>query len=237
MLAASIGENNAAGLVGTGLSPAIACEPGHDLELLAEILPGGRDYWPTWGAALCWWATRLLDAFTFCDTATQGLVLLLQSYYRFEIPSISAATQEGFCASLATAANSYAETAPERATEEELAGLVGASGKPIGQSDFAFAYLDVGALQFMGIMPRGIEFEAWYRNFGDSTMMYVVGENFAVYISYEWTTSREHSTACPTRRRHPKRTASPEWCAGPAPADPHRHAITPTRWRPGERAA
>ncbi len=231
-----LGENNRPPdwIGDLGLSPAIAVRNlRHDLELLAEYSLAGRDYLADLGGRPYGWLGNqgFGDAFTFCDTATQGLVLLLQSYYRFEIPSINAATQEGFCASLATAANSYAETDPERATEEELAGLVGASGKPIGQSDFAFAYLDVGALQFMGIMPRGIEFEAWYRNFGDSTMMYVVGENFAVYISYEWTTfPMEAFYRLPTLQGViPETYCFAEWCAGPGPTPtPTGQAITPT---------
>ena len=44
----------------------------------------------------------------------------------------------------------------------------------LASSNYAFAYLDVGATQYMGIMPGGISFRALYRNFGDSSMMFVV---------------------------------------------------------------
>ena len=217
-----------------GISPAIAVRNlRHDLELLADNTLGGRDYLiATGGRPYGWLGTEGFgDDFTFCDSATQSLVLLLSSYYRYEVPVITAPNQEDFCRTLSAEANHYAETDPQQATEEEVAGNVGASGKPIFESDFAFTYLDVGALQYMGIMPRGVEFEAWYRNFGDSTMMYVVGDNFAVYLSYNWTTMPEDRFyRLPTLQGVvPETYCFAEWCVGPGPTPtPTGAAITPT---------
>ena len=158
-------------------------------------------------------------------------MLLLRTYYRYEAPPIEAPDISIFCSTLAADANRYAESDPERVTEEELAGVVGASGKPIAESDLAFAYLDVGALQYMGVIPRGTPFEAWYRNFGESSMMYVVGDNFAVYVSRNWTTlSEEDFYRLPTLQGViPETYCFADWCSGPGPTPtPTGQVPTPT---------
>jgi hypothetical protein len=215
-----------------GLTPAISVRNlRHDLEILADITLAGRDYLET-GRPFGWLGTEGFgDDFSFCDNATQSLVLLMQIYYRYEVPPIEAPNQEQFCRALSADVNNYVETDPERITEEELAGDVGRTGRPVVESDFAFAYLDVGALQYMGIIPRGIEFETWYRNFGESTMMYVVGEDFAVYVSYEWTTlPQDRYYRLPTLQGViPETYCFAAWCAGPGPTPtPTGYAITPT---------
>lgn len=218
-----------------GTTPGIAVRNlRHDLELLADITLAGpeRDYLGDTRRPYGWLGTEgFADELTFCDSATQSLILVLRRYYRYQVPPIEAPDAASFCSALEADANAYAETDPERATEEEIAGVVGATGRPVAVSDYAFAYLDVAALQYMGIMPRGVQFEAWYRNFGGSNMMYVVGDNFAVYISREWTTLPEDVFyRLPTLQGViPETYCFAEWCAGPGPTPtPTGQVPTPT---------
>jgi hypothetical protein len=203
----------------------------HDLEILADITLEGRDYLPN-GRPEGWSGTAGFgDELSFCSTGTQTLILLMQQYYRYAAPEVQAERVEDVCRVFEVDVNAYAESEPEQISEEELEGIVGRSGKPVAASDLAFAYLDVGALQYMGTMPRGIEFEAWFRNFGESTMMYVVGENFAVYVSYNWTTlPEERYFRLPTLDGViPETYCFAEWCAGPGPTPtPTGQAPTPT---------
>jgi hypothetical protein len=71
----------------------------------------------------------------------------------------------------------------------------------------------------MGIMPPGTKFKAWYRNFGDSTMMFVSGEEFAVYVDLRWTTlSPDIFARLPTLEGvKPLTFCDARWCNGPAP--------------------
>ena len=69
-------------------------------------------------------------------------------------------------------------------------------------SNYAFSYLDVAATQYMGVMPAGTQFRALYRNYGDSNMMFVQGDNFALYVDMRFTSlSRRPSAACRRWRR------------------------------------
>ncbi len=231
--------------LGEGIRPpgwigAIGLAPGiyvrnlrHDLEMLADIILQGRAYLDALGGRPYGWLGNqgFGDDSTFCPNETQALSLLLGTYYRYRLPDITAPDITTFCRTLAADVNAYAESDPERVSEEELAGVVGVSGKPIAEADFAFAYLDVAALQYMGTIPRGVPFEAWYRNFGESKMMYVVGENFAVYVAYPWTTLPEDRFyRLPTLQGViPETYCFAEWCAGPGPTPtPTGQAPTPT---------
>ncbi|GAB4571462.1 MAG: hypothetical protein Kow0077_08170 [Anaerolineae bacterium] len=204
----------------------------HDLELLADIVLEGREDHLIEGRPEGWNGVQGFgDDLTFCPTAVQGLVMLLQQYYRYELPTVSAENQELFCRTVGQDASAYWETGPEQVTFEELAGFVGASGRPLAESDWAFAYLDVAALQYMGIMPKGTPFEAWYRNFGDSTMMYVVGQDFALYVSQRWTTLPEEVFyRLPTLDGViPETYCFAAWCSGPGPTPtPTGQVPTPT---------
>lgn len=83
----------------------------------------------------------------------------------------------------------------------------------------AFSYLDVTALQFMGPMPYDIEFRPWYRNFQDSDMMFVTGENFAVFVDRRWTNMPEEVfRLLPNLEgRKPLTFCDATWCNGPGP--------------------
>src|SRR5690606_4870785 len=87
------------------------------------------------------------------------------------------------------------------------------------RSRLAFSYLDVAALQYMGIMPLDVEFRPWYRNFQESNMMFVSGENFAVYIDRRFTTMPDEAfRILPSLEgRKPLTFCDATWCNGPGP--------------------
>lgn len=152
-----------------------------------------------------------------CSPRLQNLVLLTQQAYQYELPQTDA-QGPAFCAQINESVNHQIENPP---THEEQAAIEAT----IQAYDFnaesrnAFAYLDTAALQYMGVMPWGTKFRAWYRNFGESTMMFVSGPDFAVYIDRRWTTMEPLTFAgLPTLEgRVPLTFCDAEWCNGPAP--------------------
>ncbi len=87
------------------------------------------------------------------------------------------------------------------------------------KSRFAFSYLDVTALQYMGPMPYDMEFRPWYRNFQESDMMFVTGQDFAVFIDRKWTNMPEEVfRLLPNLEgRKPLTFCDARWCNGPGP--------------------
>jgi hypothetical protein len=77
----------------------------------------------------------------------------------------------------------------------------------------------VAALQYMGVMPWDTEFRAWYRNFNESNMMFVSGENFALFIDRRFTTMEEEvfRTLPTLEGRKPLTFCDAGWCNGPGP--------------------
>ena len=71
----------------------------------------------------------------------------------------------------------------------------------MAESRNAFAYDDSGATVYFGVLPWGTEFRAWYRNFGESTMMFVSGDEFAIFIDRRWTTMDEDTFPHPAHIR------------------------------------
>jgi hypothetical protein len=69
------------------------------------------------------------------------------------------------------------------------------------------------------VMPVGTKFKAWYRNFGDSTMMFVSGNDFAVFIDRRWTTLADDifSRLPTTEGVKPLTFCDATWCNGPGP--------------------
>ncbi len=175
----------------------------HDLELLADTLarvPRPRG----------WQGVEPLAA---CDLNAQNLVLLAQQAYALTLESVPAGA--GFCGQAALAANQITENPPETAVVEAAA----ADTRFMAESDYAFTYLDPAATQYMGIMPAGVKFKAWYRNFGESTMMFVSGEDFAVYVDLRWTTMdpNEFIRLPTTEGVKPLTFCDAKWCNGPGP--------------------
>jgi len=177
----------------------------YDLELLADA---------TLGAGIRprgWQGTDQIEA---CRPQVQTLVAIVVQQYQF-VPDASVLSAPNFCEALEVAANNAAENPPVRDTEA----ISAEEEKYLGEANYAFAYLDAAATQFMGIMPAGIKFRAWYRNFNGSTMMFVSGDNFALFIDRHWTTMSERGfNTLPTLEgKLPLTFCDANWCNGPSP--------------------
>jgi len=176
----------------------------HDLELLADLSMGP-------GARPRGWQGE--DPLTRCDPLIQDLAFLAQQSYSITIQVDQ--SQGSYCALIAEQANLLVEAPPT----EEIAQPEEGEEFVTYQSEFAFSYLDPAALQYMGVMPRGVRFRPWYRNFGNSTMMFVSGEDFAVYIDLRWTNMPpEAFDRLPTTEGvRPLTFCDAAWCNGPGP--------------------
>jgi hypothetical protein len=178
----------------------------HDLELLADIGLGE-------GARPNGWQG---DSEIFrCEPELQTLVFLAERAYEYELP-VTSATGREYCREVFISANSIIENPPQPDPEEELAEV---ELQFTAEAQYAFAYLDPAATDYMGIMPAGTFFRAWYRNFGGSSMMFVSGEDFAVFIDRRWTTLDEDVyRRLPTLEGiRPLTFCDAGWCNGPSP--------------------
>ncbi len=176
----------------------------HDLELLTdetlafETRPNG------WQGAL---------PLARCTPLEQQLVFIARVQYAYTTETIDPLAGD-FCAQASAGANLLVETPPARDVVE------GEDESPqISNSQIAFTYLDVAATQYMGMMPLDTQFRALYRNFSESTMMFVVGEDFAVYIDQRWTNLPDTVfRGLPTLEGvRPIAFCDAEWCQGPGP--------------------
>ncbi|MFN8371906.1 MAG: hypothetical protein U0694_03380 [Anaerolineae bacterium] len=175
----------------------------HDLEALADQTQGV-------GARPNGWQGT--DPLMRCSVLQQNVVLVAQQQYDVLLPAASA----DFCVQAEGVANQAIENPP---VEDVVSAAAEAESRFVAQSQWAFAYLDVQALQYMGQMPAGVEFRAWYRNFNTSSMMFVSGEDFAVYIDRRWTTmTQEIFDQLPTLEGvRPLTFCDANWCNGPGP--------------------
>lgn len=149
-----------------------------------------------------------------CEPLVQGLVLIAQNSYAFVVDETLGSSPD-FCELIEFTANSVVENPPpEDAQTEQVQ-----DSRYMAESRNAFSYLDVGTRQYMGIMPSGTEFRAWYRNYGESNMMFVSGDNFALYIDRRWTTMEiEVFRTLPTLNGvKPLTFCDASWCNGPGP--------------------
>ncbi len=173
----------------------------HDLELLANAL--GRVPRPR--------GWQGIDPIQICDPTLQNLVVMAVFDYQFSREGLTEGA--AYCQQLDVAANQLAENPPisEAASEQD--------SRFRAESRLAFSYLDQAATQYMGVMPYGIEFKAWYRNYGESTMMFVSGQDFAVFIDRRWTTLDENDfRSLPTIEGvRPLTFCDAIWCNGPGP--------------------
>ena len=174
----------------------------HDLELLADTTLG-QDVRPHG-----WQRESDLQR---CQPAVQDLVLL-DAQYEFDPAAYDEATP--YCASIAAAANQLAENPPVEDVE-----VAEADSRYQAESESAFSYLDVGATEYMGVMPLGVRFRAWYRNFQDLQMMFVSGDDFALFIDRRWTTLPQNIfDSLPTLEGiAPLTFCDANWCNGPQP--------------------
>ncbi|MGJ3240067.1 MAG: hypothetical protein ACFE0Q_15270 [Anaerolineae bacterium] len=152
-----------------------------------------------------------------CAPSLQNLVVLISNTYPFSLPQTDA-IGSSYCALVRIAANFVVENPPspevlEELTQDELAERLSA------ESRNAFTYDDPAAQVYYGVMPWGTSFRAWYRNFGESTMMFVSGDGFALFIDRRWTTlSEEVFRTLPTLEGViPMTFCDASWCNGPAP--------------------
>ncbi len=179
----------------------------HDLELLADQTLGPDVRPRGWQNA---------DPLARCTPVVQNLVLFVEQAFAISPDLVAGAD---YCARAEAEANRIAENPPVLDVVEEE------RGRFLAESEFAFAYLDAAATQYMGIMPGGTRFRAWYRNFvspdseSQSRMMFVSGEDFAVFVDRRWTTlPEEEFFSLPTLDGvRPLTFCDAGWCNGPAP--------------------
>ncbi|MEO0561301.1 MAG: hypothetical protein AAF125_04270 [Chloroflexota bacterium] len=160
------------------------------------------------------------DALRTCTPLVQDLVIVIESQYAAD--EVTPFTRNNldasptYCEEIREAANQFMELRPP--TEDERRQLA-AAGAFTYESDFAFSYLDTAALEYMGTMPRGTPFRAWYRNFNESTMMFVSGQDFALYIDRRFTTMpQDVFDRLPTLEGvAPLTFCDADWCDGPSP--------------------
>jgi hypothetical protein len=146
-----------------------------------------------------------------CAPAVQSLVFLVERNYPFTIDDIDP-TAADYCAQVAESVNSLVENPPVLDVVEE-------NVRFSASSNFAFAYLDLAATEYMGIMPGGVQFRAVYRNFGESNMMFVSGLDFALWVDRRFTTIEETLfNSLPTvENADPVTYCDARWCNGPGP--------------------
>lgn len=148
-----------------------------------------------------------------CEPLDQVLVFISEVNYSFFVDETFADTDR-FCDLTSLAANNLAENPPEILVEDEVEDT-----RFLAESRTAFTYLDVAATQYMGPMPYGVQFRAWYRNFAESNMMFVSGNDFALFIDRRWTTMPEDVfIQLPTLEDvRPLAFCDAAWCNGPGP--------------------
>lgn len=188
---------------------AISTSPGanylnlrHDVELFTDAVQGFGQR-PTG-----WQGNNPLER---CAPAVNQLATLVQRNFEITFSDLDPAATD-FCAQIANAANAVVENPP-------VIDEVEAEIRFNATSNYAFSYLDVAALEYMGIMPGGTPFRAVYRNFGDSNMMFVAGGDFALYVDRRFTTLPETIyNSLPTLEGiDPIAYCDARWCNGPGP--------------------
>lgn len=156
------------------------------------------------------------DPLSRCDTTLQTLVTLVSVHLGAftSVIDTSEESSEVYCQQVYELTIQMAES--EHQLDEVMADL---PDGVIFESRNAFSYLDVQALQYMGVMPWETEFRPWFRNFQDSSMMFVTGEGFALFIDRRWTTMPEEAfVRLPNLEgRKPRTFCDATWCNGPQP--------------------
>lgn len=195
-------------------SPAVANQNlRYNLEVLADI---------TLGAGVRPTGWQGVDPLARCDVNLQNLLLILQQQYFYALINLPTYTGDtaAYCKQVALLANDQSENPPPpppevvEAQSEDAVDL-----RYRAESRLAFSYLDVSALQYMGVMPYDTEFRAWYRNFNESNMMFVSGADFALFIDRRFTTMEEEvfRTLPTLEGRKPLTFCDASWCNGPGP--------------------
>jgi hypothetical protein len=160
------------------------------------------------------------DTLYRCEPMNQALIQIMIDLFGYRPDrEIGERTTAQFCRDNILTANNYADNPPTT----ELGELIDDPRDRVfsGEAEYAWAFLDVGALDYMGMMPEGTRFRAWYRNFQDSTMMYVTGldQDFGVYIDRRFTSlDSDVFRRLPTLDGvRPVTYCNAYWCNGPGP--------------------
>ena len=165
-----------------------------DLELLAtasynaETRPFG---WQGWQLARC-------------DRDLYTLAWMMQRRYAetlFDLQTqiATASSTDIYCRAQNSVVNTTAENPPSllqaEPTATPFADAVAAGfdvtrddPRFLARSRNAFAYLNPSATLYVGTVPYDAVFRAWNRNYAGSTMMFVSGEDFAVFIDQRYST-------------------------------------------------
>ncbi len=175
----------------------------HDVELLADVTLGLNTRPNGWQG---------VNPIERCDPIVRSLAFMAQAAFKdFTVANVDVNALD-YCSQVSNLVNSIVENPPQLdiVAEENLKN---------GSSNYAFSYLDVSAKEYMGIMPAGISFRALYRNFGDSNMMFVQGDNFALYLDMRFTSISETTfRSLPTLENvDPLAFCDARWCNGPGP--------------------
>lgn len=187
---------------------AIARDIRHDLELLADATTGSQ-------RPIGWIGDNPLMR---CNRGTQALVRLLEAGGVFQLQLDP--TAPDFCAQAEIVASQFAEV--NLLANPNLAGGANpASGPAVVSasisSEFAVAFLDRSAVQRAGVIPNGTAITPVGRSYAQfSNMMLVRGDNFEVYVDFQFTTvTRDEFDALPNVDGL---TVNPfcqaEWCSG-----------------------
>ncbi len=189
---------------GTSNSPAISyLNLRHDIELLADATLG-TDKRPNG-----WQGVNPIER---CDPLVRSLAFMAQQAFTgFKVDNIDT-NSANYCQQISDAVNGVVENPPKLDIVQQEQMMTGAS-------NYAFSYLDVAATQYMGVMPAGTKFRALYRNYGDSNMMFVQGDNFALYVDMRFTSLSETTfRSLPTiNGSNPLAFCDAKWCNGPGP--------------------
>ncbi|HYO88725.1 MAG TPA: hypothetical protein VER79_08750 [Candidatus Limnocylindrales bacterium] len=174
----------------------------HDVELFTDATLG-------FGTRPVGW--QGVNPLERCRPQVTQLVTLVKDNYDITFDELDPAAPD-FCAQIESAANAVVENPP-------VIDVVVAEDRFNATSNYAFSYLDVSALQYMGIIPGGVPIRAVYRNFGASEMMFVAGEEFALYVDRRFTTLPETVfNSLPTLEGvDPITFCDARWCNGPGP--------------------
>ena len=151
------------------------------------------------------------DPVSQCGPMVQAVFFIAQNAFDlFLDPAVYEA--EDFCVQIEAASNDNLENPPRELVEQ-------LDDAYVAEAENAFTYLDIAATEYMGMMPFGTEFRAWYRNFAGSNMMFVSGDNFAVFIDRRWTTMEEDvfNTLDTIEGVQPLAFCDASWCNGPGP--------------------
>lgn len=173
-----------------------------DLELLSDLTLGTGQRPSGWQG---------VNPVERCDPLVRSLAFIVAEAFNFSVAEFDPTLPE-YCAQVAEAVNALVENPPaiDVAAEEILY---------TAESRYAFSYLDVAATEYMGVMPAGTRFRALYRNYNDSTMMFVQGGDFALYVDQRFTTLPETTfRGLPAlNNSNPLSFCDAFWCNGPGP--------------------